>query len=120
MVCYNYGMKRSVFLFLFVIAPIQVLAQTQGVPKQVGNFMERVYTVILNPVITIMFAVAILYLSYSVFNYTLNKDKLDKEKLKASLIYGVVGVAVMSLVFGIMKFVARTITGDETIIEQNV
>lgn len=95
-------------------------ALAAGLPSQLSHFMDKIYTVILNPIITIMFAVAILYLSYSVFNYTLNKDKLDKEKLKASLIYGVVGVAVMSLVFGLMKFVARTITGDESIIEQNV
>ncbi len=112
-------MKRSVLLFTFIIAPLQALAA--GFPAQLSSFMAKIYIEILNPLISLAFAVAILYLSWSVIQYTLlKKDKIDQAKLKDSLIYGVVGVAIMSLVFGLMKFIARTITGDDSVITDNV
>ncbi len=114
-------MKRYLALFIFVVAPFQALAA--GLPATVSNFMGRIYYVILNPIITVGFAVAILYLSWCVFQYTLNSAKFadaERVKLKDSLIYSVVGVFIMASVFGIMKFLARSITGDDSIITQNV
>ncbi len=111
-------MKRPILLSIFVLLPIEAFAA--GLPSQVSEFMGKIYMEIINPLITLAFAISILYLSWSVYKYTLNKDKIDKDKLKSSLIYGVAGVAIMSLVFGIMKFVARTITGDDSIIIENV
>lgn len=111
-------MRRSLLLLFFIVVPFQVFAA--GLPSQVSNFMGKIYVEILNPIITVAYAIAIMYLSWSVFQYTLKSDKLDKEKLKNSLIYGVLGVFVMSMVFAIMKFVARSVTGTDTMIGENV
>lgn len=101
-----------------MFSPLSAIAAT--IPAQVSEFMGKVYVEILNPIIAVGFAISILYLSYSVFKYTLYSDKLDKKKLQDSLIWSVVGVFIMASVFAIMRFVAVSITGDSSIISQTM
>lgn len=114
-------MKRIlVRLTTLLFIPKNALAATATLPGQVSSFFGRVLDQIVNPLITLGFAVAILYLAWAVLQYTMGGDKLEKEKLKGSLIYGVLGVAIMATVFGIMKFLAASVGAPETIVTGNV
>lgn len=100
--------------------PLSAFADTAVLPGQVRAFFGRVLDQIVNPLITLGFAVAVLYLAWAVLQYTMGGDKLEKDKLKSSLIYGVLGVAIMATVFGILKFLAVSVGAPETIVTQNV
>ncbi len=106
-------MKKSAIPLAFsMIAVLPQIVLAVEITHSVSSFMGKVYENIVNPAITVLFAIAILYLSWSVFQYTFQGDKVDKDKLKASLIYGVLGVFIMSTVFAIVKFIATSVGGD--------
>ncbi len=114
-------MKRVVTrLLTLLVIPQHSLAATAALPGQVSSFFARVLNEIVNPLITLGFALAVVYLAWSVYQYALGGDKLDQTKLKSSLIYGVVGVAIMATVFGIMKFIAVSVGQPESIVTNNV
>ncbi|HXK37617.1 MAG TPA: hypothetical protein VJ579_00930 [Candidatus Paceibacterota bacterium] len=115
-------MKRIVVrLFTLLFLPRNAFAATSvALPTQVSAFFGRVLVEIVNPLITLGFAVAIVYLAWAVLQYTMGGDKLEKDKLKNSLIYGVVGVAIMATVFGIMKFIAASVGAPSSVITNNV
>lgn len=120
--CYNKEMKRIVIRLVTLLAlPKVVLAEVAvALPDKVNSFFSRVLAEIINPLITLGFAVAIVYLAWAILQYSLGGDKLERDKLKNSLIYGVVGVAIMATVFGIMKFIASSVGAPEDVVTSNV
>jgi len=65
---------------------------------------------IINPVIGLMFVLAFLVFLWGVFTFITNTDdETNKKKGKNNLIYGVLGMAIMVSVFGIIKFIKSSI-----------
>lgn len=71
-------------------------------------FLNRVDAYVLNPIIALLFAISFLYFSYGVVRF-LSHDADGKnparEEAKNSIIWGIVGMAVMFSVFGLINFI---------------
>jgi hypothetical protein len=69
-------------------------------------FLNRVITWILNPLITLAFGLAVLYLFYNFVKF-LSKQPGDKERDEAwsAILWGLVGLTIMLSVYGIIGFV---------------
>lgn len=74
------------------------------------TFIHKVNQVIINPIILLLFAVAVLVFLYGVFMYV--KDS-DSEEGRATggrhIMYGIFGMFIMISVFGILNVVMNTI-----------
>lgn len=92
-----------------VIALTPMMASAVDMPVDVKRFIGRVLDNIVNPLVLMAFALATFYMLLSLIKYIYNRDKMDQTKLKSSLMWGIVGVAVMSSVFGILAFVANSL-----------
>ncbi len=66
---------------------------------------------IINPIILILLAVALFWFFYGLVEFLLNKDKAsaNRQELYDKMIWGVVGLAIMVSVFGIMQFIVATL-----------
>lgn len=60
------------------------------------KLISNVNTVILNPLITLMFALATVYFLWNVYNFIKNGDKPDKRGEYANgILWGLIGMAIM-------------------------
>ncbi|MFA5933930.1 MAG: hypothetical protein WC795_01750 [Candidatus Paceibacterota bacterium] len=76
----------------------------------VGTLVKKVSELILNPLIIFMFVLALLYFLYGVYEFISNADS-DKGRAtgKQHIIWGLVGMAIMMSVFGIMNLLINTL-----------
>ncbi|MDP2788922.1 MAG: pilin [bacterium] len=80
----------------------------------VDSFIGKVDRLIVNPLIGLIFAVAVAYFLYGMLQFFLNGDNDEKRtEGKSHMIYGVIGITVMMGVWGILGILLRTfnITG---------
>jgi uncharacterized membrane protein YidH (DUF202 family) len=76
----------------------------------IGTLVKRVNAVILNPLIVFMFAVAVVYFIYGVFEFLSNADSDDARTTgKTHMLWGVIGMFIMMAVFGIMQVIMNTL-----------
>ncbi|MDQ5971604.1 MAG: hypothetical protein QG566_550 [Patescibacteria group bacterium] len=81
----------------------------------VGTLMQSINRVILNPLIVFLFACAMLFFLYGVMQFIINPANEEmKKKGKSHMIWGVVGMAIMVSVFGIMQIILNTLGGSKT------
>ncbi len=71
------------------------------------SFLNKVNQAIINPLLTVLFAVTMLYLVWSVIQL-INADAAGKEAARKSLMYTVIGIFVMISVYGIINLVLGT------------
>lgn len=75
------------------------------------SFLYKVNDLILNPIIALFFAVALVIFIYGVVKF-LSTDAGDKgsNRIEArnSMLWGIVGMVIMFSVYGIIKFVLAT------------
>lgn len=80
----------------------------------VDTFIVKANTLIVNPLIALMFALALAYFLYGLVEFIANQDKEDKKTIgKRHILWGLVGMTVMFGVWGILQMVLDTfgITG---------
>ena len=78
-------------------------------PELIG-LIGRINKHIINPFIVLLFTVALVFFTFGMYNFFTGKDNSDSlEKGKAHMIWGIVGMAIMVSVFGIMKFLTSTL-----------
>ncbi|MFA7216751.1 MAG: hypothetical protein WC095_02110 [Candidatus Paceibacterota bacterium] len=72
-------------------------------------FLNKVNSLILNPIIYLLFALSFVYFGYGVIRF-LSLDAGDSKKVEArnSMIWGIVGMVVMFSVYGLIRFVLVT------------
>jgi hypothetical protein len=75
----------------------------------VGEFLAKVNTFILNPIIILGFVVATVVFFYGVakFIWSAGEDT-SREEGKKSIMYGIIGLFIMFSVYGIVNFVLNT------------
>ncbi|MCA9351999.1 hypothetical protein KC866_01215 [Patescibacteria group bacterium] len=74
------------------------------------QLMERINDNVINPIIIILFAAAFVLFTVGLYNLFGNQDNTDAmEKGKRHMVWGVVGMAIMISVFGIMRFITGSI-----------
>lgn len=118
-------MKKIKYLFLglIVIMPIVGLADdsdtqdlfsspTTGSCTSITDFSKFVgciESVILQPLIYLLFALAIVYFLYGVLTYVRKGgDEDDRRAGKEMMIYGIIAIAVMVSVYGLVNLVTNT------------
>lgn len=75
------------------------------------DLLNSVKEHIINPIILLLIAVALVVFFYGLVEFLLNKDKAsaNRQELYDKMIWGVVGLAIMVSVFGIMQFIVSTL-----------
>jgi len=80
--------------------------------SDVGTLIERVGTLILGPIVSLLFALATLYFLWGATKFIMNVDNEQaKEEGKNSMIYGVVGMFIMVAAYTLVKIIAKTVIG---------
>ncbi len=96
--------------------PMLSFAQTE-IPQRALTLMGRIYTVILNPIIALLFGLAFAYLIWGVVKYVSQSDQeAMREEGRRAIIWGIIGMFVMFSVFGILRLVIGTIGADTDVL----
>jgi len=81
-------------------------------PSAAATFVGKVNRYITNPLIILMFAVALVYFLYGVLQFILNSDKADEREIgKNHMIWGIIGMFIMFAVGAILHLIINTIGG---------
>lgn len=100
------------FIQEYILIPV---AHAQSAPASVIEFIGRVNQYFLNPLIVLMFAIALVTFIWGMFSFFGNKDNSEElEKGKRHILWGILGMAIMVSVFGIMNFISSTTIGATT------
>ena len=82
----------------------------------ITTLMGSINRVIINPIIALLFALALVYFLYGVAKYLLNPDSEEVRKSsKSQMLWGVIGMFIMISVFGIMTIIINTLGADDKI-----
>ena len=74
-----------------------------------NEFIGNVDTMIINPLIEFLFALAIVYFLYGVFEFLSNQENEEKKTTgKSHMIWGIVGITIMMGVWTILSIVLNT------------
>ena len=75
--------------------------------------LRKVNQTILNPLIALLFAVALVMFIWGVVEFTANADNEEKRTTgRQHILWGIVGMIIMISVFGIMRLITGTIGSD--------
>jgi uncharacterized membrane protein YcgQ (UPF0703/DUF1980 family) len=82
-------------------------AQTSSI---VDGFVGRVNSYIINPLIILMFSVALAFFLYGVVEFIMNADKADEREIgQQHIMWGVIGMFIMFSVFVILRLIENTL-----------
>jgi hypothetical protein len=75
----------------------------------ITGFLDRFNYYILNPIIILGFALAFVYIIYSVVRF-LSKDAADKDRIESrnAIFWGIFGLFIMFSVYGLIRLVLGT------------
>jgi NADH:ubiquinone oxidoreductase subunit 6 (subunit J) len=86
----------------------------------VATLMMSINRVVINPIIILIFALAVVIFVYGLIKYLLSPDNEEVRKSsKSHMLWGVVGMFIMVAVFGIMNIILNTIGEDRIQIQDN-
>lgn len=81
------------------------------------NSIERV---VINPLILLVFTLALVYFIYGVMQFVLNPTNEEIRKSgKSHMLWGLVGLFIMIAVFGIMRLILNTLGVNSVQIQDN-
>ncbi len=81
----------------------------------VVTLMGSITEVIINPLITLLFAIAVTFFIWGVMKFLLNPDNEEvRSASKKHMLWGIIGLFIMVAVFGIMRFLLKSI-GEKNI-----
>jgi hypothetical protein len=87
-------------------------AHAQSAPASVIEFVGRINEFFLNPLIVLMFTIALVTFIWGMFSFFGRKDNTEElEKGKRHILWGIIGMAIMVSVFGLMTFITSTTSG---------
>lgn len=93
------------------------------IPKaeaSVVTLMKSVNNVIINPLIFLIFALALVYFLYGLLKYLLSPDNEEiRKSSKSHMLWGIIGMFIMVSVFGIMTLLLNTVGESRIKIENN-
>ena len=81
--------------------------------ESLDQFIGKVNKFIINPLILLLFGLALIYFLYGVFEFLSNLDNEEKKTTgKSHMIWGIVGITIMMGVFTIMNIILNTLNID--------
>lgn len=73
------------------------------------NFVKQIACLINNSVIPLLFSIAVAVFVYGIVQYVINgSDEAGKEKGRQLMVWGIIGLAVMVSIWGMVKLVTNT------------
>ncbi len=76
----------------------------------VDSFVKNVNSLIVNPIIELLFALALAFFIYGVLEFVLNQESEDKRTIgKRHMLWGLVGMTIMLGVWGILQVALDTL-----------
>jgi uncharacterized membrane protein YidH (DUF202 family) len=76
----------------------------------VDTFVSKVDTLIINPLITLLFALAMVYFLYGVFEFISNQENEEKKTSgKSHMLWGIIGITIMMGVWTILGIILSTL-----------
>lgn len=76
----------------------------------VDTFISKVDTLIINPLITLLFALAMVYFLYGVFEFIANQENEEKKTSgKNHMLWGIIGITIMMGVWTILGIILSTL-----------
>ncbi len=108
-------MYQYIAVIVSLLFPLAAFAQTIPEPalKLIGNLIRY----ILNPIIAVMFGLAMVYFTYGVVKYIWNPESDDaRAEGRQSMLWVIIGMAIMVSVFGIIRFIISSIGADNTVL----
>ncbi|MDE2399913.1 MAG: hypothetical protein KGL67_02820 [Patescibacteria group bacterium] len=76
----------------------------------VDDFIHKVDASIINPLIYLLFALAILFFLYGVLEFLLNQENEEKKTTgKSHMVWGIIGITIMLGVWAIMGLILNTL-----------
>jgi uncharacterized membrane protein YidH (DUF202 family) len=74
------------------------------------SFIGKVDTMIINPLILFLFALAVVYFLYGVLEFIMNQDNEEaKTKGKSHMLWGIIGITIMVGVWTILGIILSTL-----------
>jgi hypothetical protein len=99
----------SVLTYFAAFTPLLLLAQQSTTP----TILQRFVNLIVNPAIYFLFALAALIFVWGVFQYVMNAEASDaRVKGGQHILWGVVGLTIMTCVFVIIRIITATVGAD--------
>jgi uncharacterized membrane protein YidH (DUF202 family) len=75
----------------------------------VDSFIFSVNSLIINPIIILLFALALAYFLYGIYEFISNQENEEKKTTgKSHMIWGIVGLVIMMGVFTILNMIMNT------------
>ena len=75
----------------------------------VDSFVSNVNKLIINPLIILLFALAVVYFLYGIFEFISNQENEEKKTTgKNHMIWGIIGIVIMMGVFTILNIIMAT------------
>jgi Na+-driven multidrug efflux pump len=86
------------------------IAEAQSA-SDIDGFIERVNTVIVNPLIILFFAIAFMLFFAGLLRFFFQRDQSSDEAKKGRrhMLWGIIGMFIMMSVFGIMAAIKNTL-----------
>jgi hypothetical protein len=79
----------------------------------VDSFISNLATTIINPLLLLLFAVAVIYFLWGVLSYIKGADDPGKRQEGAMhIFYGLIGMLIMVGVYGILEMITNTVFGS--------
>src|SRR3989344_6728427 len=76
----------------------------------VDSFLSNANRLIVNPLIGLLFALAVVYFLYGVFEFLLNQENDEKKTTgKSHMLWGVIGIGIMMSVWFIIQVILSTL-----------
>ena len=76
----------------------------------VAASVSKIVSVIVVPIVTVVFALAVLYFVWGAAGLIIYKDDADKRKeTEMHILWGVIGMIIMISVYGIIRLIANSI-----------
>ena len=75
----------------------------------VDSFVSNINRLIINPLIILLFGLAVVYFLYGIFEFISNQENEEKKTTgKNHMIWGIIGIVIMMGVFTILNIIMRT------------
>lgn len=112
-------MKKKLIVlsgFVFGLTPVVALAQVTGGTPTSCTF-GRITTIqgllckiseLLNAIIPVLIALGIVYFVWGVVSYVVSGDEEAKKKGRDKIVYGIIGLAVIISVWGLVRILTNT------------
>jgi hypothetical protein len=77
--------------------------------ESVNTFIGHVDTLIINPLIELLFALAVVYFLYGALEFIMNQENDEKKTTgKSHMLWGVIGITIMFGVWAILGIILNT------------